>query len=83
MFATNQPGREVSTTEFTPLAADCPAPAVSASAPIYSWTGFYIGANIGDASGHHNVDFLTRIWPRSFLRWLAGARSIIHDVWRA
>src|SRR5437868_4494385 len=37
------------------LAADRPAPAYKAApmaAPVYSWTGFYIGGNVGGAWSH-------------------------------
>jgi outer membrane immunogenic protein len=39
-------------------AADLPvkAPAAPVAAP-YSWTGFYVGANVGGGWGHRNIDY--------------------------
>lgn len=36
-------------------AADMPLKAPPAPAPIFSWTGFYIGADVGGAWGSENV----------------------------
>lgn len=41
-------------------AADLPVKApVVAAAPVYNWTGFYVGANIGGGWGNHDVDGYT------------------------
>lgn len=31
----------------TARAADLPAPAIAPTPPVYDWTGFYIGGNVG------------------------------------
>ena len=45
-------------------AADMPAPVYKAPPPVvvpFSWTGFYLGANIGGAWGHRDVTDVTRV----------------------
>jgi outer membrane immunogenic protein len=44
------------------LAADLPvkAPVMPPPPPLFSWTGFYLGGNIGAAWGHRDVTDLTR-----------------------
>ena len=37
------------------------APPVPYVAPIYDWTGFYIGGNGGWGQGHNCVDFVERL----------------------
>ena len=51
-----------------PYKASLPAPYV---APIYDWTGFYIGANGGWVQSHNCVDFLDSAGcaPRRSVRW--------------
>lgn len=39
------------------MAADIPAKAVSAPAPIYNWTGFYVGVNGGYGFGNRSATF--------------------------
>jgi outer membrane immunogenic protein len=39
----------------TASAADMPVKALSAPAPIFNWTGFYVGANGGGIWSHNNV----------------------------
>lgn len=41
------------------MAADLPTKAPPPQAiPVYNWTGFYIGGNVGGGWGHRNVDYV-------------------------
>jgi opacity protein-like surface antigen len=47
------------------LAADMAAPVLKAPAPVWNWTGFYVGLNAGGGFGRVNVDDEDCYWCNS------------------
>ena len=69
-----------------PTRKEAPAPAPAAYAPLYSWTGFYVGANVGGVWGTGNInatgvspgDALSAYFPSTLgggpTGWLGGGQ---------
>jgi outer membrane immunogenic protein len=61
------------------LAAMLAGPAMAAPPPVVSWTGIYVGGNVGGAWGHTNPGFTDNCGPDQFATATALGNSAINN----